>query len=146
MIAFWLDLTGLTWHQWLGVLVGVPSAYHLLIHWKWVEAVTRRLLARGSRQAKTYYWLDASLLLGLGLSLLTGLVISSWLDLTLPNYVLWLDVHIQSSIATLVLLVLKIGLHWRWVESVFQRSILVPPTQLVIQQTTRASKAEIQVG
>ncbi|MFN2144155.1 MAG: hypothetical protein ACK2T7_02330 [Anaerolineales bacterium] len=124
MIAFWLDLTGLAWHQWLGVLVGVLSAYHLLIHWKWVEAVTRRLLARGSRQAKIYYWLD----------------------LTLPNYVLWLDVHIQSSIATLVLLVLKIGLHWRWVESVFQRSILVPRIQLVIQQTTRASKAEIQVG
>jgi hypothetical protein len=52
---------------------------------------------------------------------LTGLVISSWLDLALANAAAWLEVHILASIATLIVTVIKIGLHWRWVVAVAKK-------------------------
>ena len=45
LVTFFLDFTGLAWHQWLGILIGSIALYHLLIHWKWVLTVTKRLLA-----------------------------------------------------------------------------------------------------
>lgn len=139
VFAFLLDLTGLSWHQWLGVFVGVLSGYHIFIHWQWIKSVTQRFFIRTSNQARVYYLLDAGLLAGFALILVIGLLISSWLDLTLENYATWVDLHIGVSILTLVLVVIKIGLHWRWIVNTFKRQFLLPapsrPTWRVPQPT-----------
>jgi hypothetical protein len=124
--CFWLDLTGVEFHQWLGIIVGAGALVHLLLHWDWVEAVTGRFFSRTSRQARTYYVIDAALLLGFWLILVSGLLISTWFNFSLGNISLWNNVHIAISIATLLLLTLKIGLHWRWIASVAQRYIFPP--------------------
>jgi hypothetical protein len=128
LIAFFLDLTGLEIHQWIGITASGLAAYHLLTHWVWVRKVTERFFGKTSTQARLYYLVDASLFAGLFVIGLTGLVISSWLNLSLTHYDLWLSVHIQASIITLVLTVAKIGLHWRWVitttKKIFSRPSL----------------------
>jgi hypothetical protein len=134
LAAFFLDWTGVDLHQWLGIGLGMVAGYHLLAHWSWVKSVTARLisqagtLSRSSAQtrARQYYWIDASLLVGFGFILFTGLVISTWLNLDLAQYAVWVDVHVFSSIATLAVLVLKIGLHWRWVIVTAQRMFVKP--------------------
>ncbi len=126
LVAFFLDLTGLDGHQWLGVGVAVFSGYHLILHWNWVKGVTQKLFSQISGQAKAYYGLDAILLVGLALISVTGLAISTWLGLELVNYVVWLDLHILISVATLIALVLKIGLHWKWIVKTTQRILRVP--------------------
>lgn len=121
LVAFFLDLTGLDGHQLLGAAIFIFSAYHLILHWDWVQSVTKKLFEKVSSLAKAYYILDAILLVGLFLITETGIVISSWLNLELVNYTLWLDLHILVSIATLVALVLKIGLHWKWIVCTTRR-------------------------
>ena len=115
LLSFWLDLTGVGWHQWLGVGLGVLITYHILAHWKWVEATSKKLFGRMARQPRIYYVIDLALLGGFYLIGLTGLVISTWLGLELSNYAAWRDLHVWVSIATLVVVVLKIGLHQGWI-------------------------------
>jgi hypothetical protein len=123
--GFWLasllDLTGLAVHEWLGLAVGILAGYHLLAHWTWVKSVTQRLFGHTSPQAQRFYMIDAGLLAGFSLILLTGLAISTWLDLTLANYAAWHTIHVMATLIALGLLVIKIGLHWRWVYKVGQQ-------------------------
>ena len=123
LLALCLDMTGLPVHQWLGLAVGALAGYHLAAHRHWVVAVTNRFSGRTSRQARTFYVIDAGLALGFAAILLTGLVISTWLDLALTSYAAWRAAHVVASILTLALVVLKIGLHWRWIAGVARRSI-----------------------
>ena len=125
IVCFYLDLTGIELHQWLGVLGGALAVYHLIVHWDWVAAVSQRFFGRTSGKSRLYYVLDGLIFGGFGVITLTGLVISTWLNLSLSNYTEWLQVHIWSSIITLLVTVLKIALHWRWVVSA-TRSVLSP--------------------
>ncbi len=115
LITFFLDWTGLFWHQWLGIFIGALAVYHLLIHWNWVIAVSKRLLGKTSQQSRQYYLLDWIILLSFLVIGLSGLWISTWLDLDLNNYLLFKDLHVYSSITSLVLILLKIAAHWRWI-------------------------------
>ena len=115
LATFFLDITGLAWHQWLGVGVGSIALYHLLIHWKWVSTVTKRLFRRTSQQSRLYYLIDWSLLVSFLLIGISGLVISTWLDFELGNYLIWKDMHVYGSVASLLIILLKIAAHWRWI-------------------------------
>jgi len=115
LLSFWLDLTGVGLHQWLGAFLAALTAYHLIAHLDWIEAVTRRFFGRTSNQARLYYLLDFSLLISFALIIESGLIISTWLDLPLGSYPLWLDLHVAISLISLALLVMKIGLHARWI-------------------------------
>ena len=119
--AFFLDLTGLELHQWLGVGIGAIAIYHLLVHWQWIAAVTNRFLGKTSARSRGCYLLNLAILAGLFSITFTGLVISSWLDLTLNNYESWLTIHILASIGTLILVTFKIVLHWRWIAAVTRK-------------------------
>ncbi len=119
--AFFLELTGLELHQWIGVGIGVIATYHLLAHWQWVAAVTGRFFGKTSARSRSYYLLNLSILAGFLAITFTGLIISSWLDLTLTNLESWLTIHILASIGTLILVTLKIVLHWRWIAAVTRK-------------------------
>jgi len=114
VLSFFLNLTGLALHQWLGVGIGVLALYHLLAHWSWVKTVTRRFRKCNSRM-HIYYLLDIELLAGLAGIIVTGIVISSWLELPLANYLIWRQLHIFVSLFTLGALIVKLGLHWQWI-------------------------------
>ena len=115
LISFYLDLTGVNLHQWLGVGVTVLALIHLVLHWDWVKAVVSRFFGKTSGRSRIYLLLDLLIMLGAVVIFETGLVISTWFNLELYNYAAWLDVHIYSSVITLGITVLKLGLHWRWI-------------------------------
>jgi hypothetical protein len=130
VVTFLLDLTGVSFHQWLGVAVSVLAGYHLLAHWKWVSVVAERL-RRNSWQARFYFTLDAGIFIFLLGILITGLAISTWLGLSLNGYEAWRDAHVGISLAALALIAVKIVVHWRWIVSVARRWIFRPyPTRV----------------
>ncbi len=118
LLCFYLDLTGVAGHQWLGVALGVLAVLHLWLHMDWVKAVTKRFFSKGGARNRWYYLLDALIVIGFIVILETGLIISTWLDLTVVNYIAWLDLHIYASYASLGLIVVKVGMHWRWVVNI----------------------------
>jgi hypothetical protein len=131
LLAFFLNLTGLDVHQFLGVGLGIFAGYHLLRHWDWVRAVTAKFFSATSPRVLAFYTLDAALLLGFGVIIATGVAISSWLSLAGGVYTVWKNLHVYSSLITLALVMLKIGLHWRWIVKTAAR--LLPEGQPQLQ-------------
>ena len=50
LAAYFLDLTGINLHQWLGLAAAAIAVFHLLNHWQWVKAVTQRLYSIRQRR------------------------------------------------------------------------------------------------
>jgi uncharacterized membrane protein len=115
LVEFFADLTGISLHQWMGVLLGGLAAYHLVTHWRWIRTVVNKFIHGASLRSRRNFLLDASIGLGLITILISGLVISTWFDLPLSNYYNWKTFHVTISVLTLILVVLKIGLHWKWI-------------------------------
>lgn len=115
LFCFYLEFTGVTGHEWLGVGIALLAIFHTWLHRDWVVAVTRRFFSGTGARSRMYYLVDLLIVLGFVVILETGLAISTWMNLDIVNYIAWLDAHIYASYATLALLVLKVGIHWRWV-------------------------------
>ena len=46
LIALDPHMTGIAIHEWLSIALAATIVAHLLLHWKWLVQVTRRLLKR----------------------------------------------------------------------------------------------------
>jgi hypothetical protein len=114
-LMFFLNLTGVIVHQWLGLVVGAIAIYHLLDHWDWVSAVSKRYFGKTSWQARLYYLVDAGILMGFLGILVSGLGISTWFSVLVENQVGWIDFHVVISAVTLLLIVIKVIAHRRWI-------------------------------
>jgi hypothetical protein len=138
--AFYLEWSGIELHQWLGVGVTALAAYHLAAHWDWVKAVTRRFMGGTCSHSRLCYALDAALVVGFAFILLSGLAISTWLELPLADYPAWKNLHVIGSIGTLLVTVAKIALHWRWIVDTAHKRLLKPLATAPAQHTAvRAS-------
>ena len=120
LLAYFLDLTGLALHQWLGIAAAATAALHLIMHWQWVKAVTERFFGRTSGQARSFYLLDILLGSGLATITLTGMLISSWFNLAVSTYEFWRVAHVAASVVTMAALALKLALHWKCIAAMFK--------------------------
>jgi hypothetical protein len=77
--------------------------------------VSKRIFGKAPGIVQLKFLVDGVLLVGFVSILGTGLVISTWLDIPLGNYTDWLSIHIIASITTLLALLVKLALHWRWI-------------------------------
>lgn len=116
-LAFFLDLTGLPLHQFLGLGAGLLALYHLAAHWQWLCSVGQRLFDRACARPRLYFFLDLILFAGFAYILGSGLVISTWLNLALADYETWRVVHVVVAALTMLALLAKLVLHWRWIAN-----------------------------
>jgi len=66
------------------------------------------------------------------------------LNLSLSNFTTWLNIHITISIATLVILLLKLALHWRWLARTARN--IWPKPLVTPAQNTAAAPALVSLG
>jgi hypothetical protein len=144
LLVFFMDLTGLELHQWLGICVAMLAAYHLLSHLDWVNAVADRFFIGTSNRSRLYLLIDIGLLCGFALILGTGLLMSTWFNLSLVNYDFWLLFHILFSLGTLILVTLKMAMHWRWIAATIRKSqptrVAIPSRPIPVQVPAGASR------
>jgi len=110
---------GLEFHEWAGLFIGIFFILHKLLNWGWIKKVTVLFFSRTTWRARLNYILDVVLLAGLVLMILSGIAIArtidfSWLSLGGSSR-FWRVMHTSSSLITLVLLGIHLGLHWNWV-------------------------------
>lgn len=131
LMMFFLELTGVSLHQWLGLAVGGLISYHLLRHSDWVDAVSKRFFGKTTKQVRLYFIVDFSLMLGFLSILVSGLAISTWFNFSFSNTSAWINFHVIASIITLLLTLVKVGTHWRWIVMTTKKIISQPtvPTQ-----------------
>jgi hypothetical protein len=134
ILCFFLELTGVIVHQWLGVAMCGMAVIHLLLHDAWVKNLLRRFSDLHTRP-QILFLLDAAIALGFLGILVTGLVVSTWLNLSLTSISGWMDVHTAFSIETLFFLLVKVGFHWRWISNAFHSLFGKKPAALPVPQT-----------
>lgn len=117
-------LTGLVFHEWVGLGMGIAFLTHIIFHWKWVVETTKRYFKLNNR-SRLKYIVDILLFISFITILVSGMAISktidfSWLKLG-NDMVMWRGIHIASSYITIILIGIHIGLNWKWVMSTSKR-------------------------
>lgn len=46
ILLYPVELTGLKFHEIFGIVLGLPIVIHVLLNWKWVNSVTRKLFSQ----------------------------------------------------------------------------------------------------
>jgi hypothetical protein len=110
---------GLPFHEWAGLIIGILFILHKILNWGWIMKVTTGFFSRCPGRARLNYILDLLLLAGIILMTLSGIAIArtidfSWLTLG-GTRIFWRVMHTSSSLITLVLFGIHLGLHWNWV-------------------------------
>lgn len=131
LLTFKPQITGYTFHEWLGLAVGFALLVHVCQHWRWVTCITRTL-GRVKAKLCIRYFLDCLMGLGLTMIILTGLAMSSILNLELRNYEAWRIVHFSASYIMLILLVAKIALHWNLINNMITKAFSRPGNQAIM--------------
>ena len=125
--TFFLDLTGVSLHQWLGLAAGAIALFHLVNHWQWLKAITQRFFQDAGNSARFNYLLDAALGLGMEMIILSGLLISTWLELSGSAFEVICYLHVLTSIITLIILFIKLALHWKCIAGAIKMSFTRKP-------------------
>ncbi len=134
-------LVGLPIHEWLGLGFAAALVAHLVLHYEWMVAATKRLFTRQGRGRRLNYAVDAFLLVALTATVLSGLMISRHVlaALALPSQPssAWREIHSLAANASVAAVGLHLGLHWDWI------ALNVPRLATLIRRTTgRASARE----
>lgn len=125
-------MTGITIHEWFGLAFVSMLLTHLLLHWRWVVAVTRKFFSQLPTMTRLNYVLNALLLLDFGLIAVSGIMISRSvvpvLGLSISGGRQWEGLHHLSANIVFVLVGLHVVSHWRWIVDAVKRYIIAPLT------------------
>ena len=138
-------LTGITLHEWLGVVLIVPALVHLIVNWEWVARAVSAFFGRIRSVARVNLVVDGALFLSvIGVTLSGFMVIPGFASaLGVQAATLWHPVHLITSNLTVAFTLLHFALHWQWVTGVVRRVISVPsaPSRVPVRTQVPASKA-----
>jgi hypothetical protein len=114
--------TGTPVHEWLSVGVAVVGFVHVVVHWKWVVAVGKRVAGRLGPIPRFNLFADALLLATMVTVFVSGLAVSlsvmDWTGRVVSAASPWHAIHSAASTALLVLVGVHVGMHWSWVSKV----------------------------
>jgi len=122
--------TGLVIHEWLGVGILAFILVHVLLHWNWVTAVTKKFFRKLVAEPRLNYIVDLLIFIAFITIIFSGLVISR---VVLPAIGLeglrsgfWKVLHAQATNLTIILTGIHLGLHWKWFVSMFRKYVSTP--------------------
>lgn len=124
------SLTGMTIHEWLALAFAAAIVIHLLLHWKWLVAITKKFFNKLFHQSRLNYIVDALFFITMTASMFSGLLISKSILATLGIQLNvsreWKTIHTLASDAALILLAVHFALHFNWVVSSLKRYLVSP--------------------
>lgn len=122
--------TGMPVHEWLGIAFGAALMTHLLLHWQWIAATTRRFFGKLPRATRLNYALNGLLFATMTVLIFSGLMISEEalpaLGIDLAAGFAWRTLHPLAADAVLILVGLHVALHWKWIVNTTKRYALQP--------------------
>jgi cytochrome b561 len=119
------QFTGISLHEWLGLILTGITVIHLIRNWEWLVATVNKLLSPSRIQNKASIILNIVLFVLVTLVTYSGIAISEdvmpWLGITWFVNNDWRMLHNLFSNLTVVALAAHIALHWNWIVSLFQK-------------------------
>ena len=126
-VAFAVDynlrFTGLSVHEWLGLIVGVMIIAHSVMHWDWMARTVRRIRTTKGRQRLSGVLVLATFMV------VVVVVISGVFDSrsAVPSWSrhdpFWRWIHRQSADLATLLLAVHIAISWRWLLGMTKRVV-----------------------
>ena len=143
-IAFIVDMntrfTGISIHEWLGIALGIALIYHLLLHWNWIVAITKRIFSKLPAVERLRYILDIALFVDMVIVVATGVWISRFalpqLGISVSENFFWRSLHSLTADLVLWLVALHLALSWKWLVNAFKRYVGQPVRKLVRGRVT----------
>jgi cytochrome b561 len=115
-------LTGLSWHEWLGVAFLVPMLVHLLLSWRWIVTALRRTFSPPRRRDAVNLLLNVALFVTTSGVVVSGLVISRvalpYLGIATIDDRVWRNTHNSWTDAMLVSVAAHVAMNLRWIINV----------------------------
>ena len=138
LIVFSQEITGETLHEWLGLALFVGLFTHLLLHWKWVVNITKRIFSKKlNHKTRLNYMINGGLLMSFVMMGVSGLMIS---ESVMPLIGLgngpdiWESIHEAVSNFTLLMVLSHLLLHTKWIIA-NTKKYLIPKKGLQFLQT-----------
>jgi len=145
LVALEPRLTGMAIHEWLGIAFGAAIVTHLVLHWKWLVATTKRFFGRLNGNTRLNYLVNALFFINMTVLIFTGLMISETalpaLGIQLAEGGAFRQLHTLSADWTLYLLALHVALHWRWIVNTANRYVVQPLLRPFRKGSRRAERA-----
>ena len=107
------ETTGDTIHQYLGVGFAAFVGVHLLLHWKWIWSMTKKLRTGLKGRARIDYFLNAGLLVALAGVSLSGIGLSDWVTISSGDFLEGIHEFFASAIQFMI--AIHIVRHWKWI-------------------------------
>lgn len=127
------NATGEPIHEWLSMGLAVMVVTHLLLHWQWIVAITKKIFRKVAWQQRINYILNIGLFIDMTIIMFTGIMISKTvvplLGLELPNNMTWRSLHGLASDVGVFLIGLHLALHWDWIVRTSKRYLIQPITK-----------------
>ena len=122
--------SGIAIHEWLGVAFGAAIVTHLLLHWQWIVATTRRFFHTAMSAHRLNYVLNALLFVSMTVIVFTGVMISQvalpTLGIATVRSGMWRQLHSLATDFTVFIVAAHVALHWSWVVSTIKRFVVKP--------------------
>lgn len=119
LATFSQEITGQTLHEWLAMALFVGLTTHLVLHWKWVVGITKKIFSpKLPMKTRVSYVLNMGLFAAFGLIGLSGMMIS---EVIMPPFGLgnggglWEDVHEAISNLSMLMVGGHVLLHTKWI-------------------------------
>ncbi|MCO6452894.1 MAG: DUF4405 domain-containing protein [Caldilineales bacterium] len=142
-------LTGMTIHEWLALAFGAAIITHLLFHWNWIAAITRKFFHKLWHQSRLNYVVNLAFFVAVTATMLSGVLISKSalpiLGIDLHAGQQWKMIHTLAADASLILLGLHFALHIKWVVFNLKKHIVTPVIRLIPRQRTRSLAAQTRI-
>jgi hypothetical protein len=164
-LEIWANLTDLSYiaafltnlHDWSGLILGILVFLHVIMHWRWMWAMTKNLIKfRKLRKRYVNYFIDLGMLISFLIVFITG-ILKFPAFLLIGGYFYTVSeiifiLHDWFGIIIAVLAVTHVILHWKWIirmtKKIFKKDrskifievgaiialllILVIPAQLIL--------------
>ena len=120
--------TGIPFHEWASFLIIVPFFVHLILDWKWIVSITKRILKRIPGETRFNYILDWLLFFLFVVATFTGVVISEAalpaLGITVVIDPFWSALHDISANLLMVIIGIHLAMHWKWIVTNVKKYVL----------------------
>lgn len=132
-------LSGVFLHEWIGVVITAGLAIHLVLNRKWIAGVSKKILGPMPLELRLTYLMNAMLGLAMGMTLVSGILISQYLftALNASDLAIWTIVHAVASRATLGITIVHVLLHLGWIKNTLKLALQRPVWQPVRQTIVR---------
>lgn len=119
---------GMTFHEVAGTAIGVAFLTHMALNWRWIKNVTRKLFDKKlPGKTRFSYGLNLLLLICMATIMVSGIFVSRVLfpNVNIGNEGWFKMLHISLSFLTLIIVGIHVGMHWKWVITVWNKMLSI---------------------